>query len=308
MFDILFIGGSSVDIVLNVPRLPSLDEKLLVKYAGHHAGGLVANAACAAARLGLRTAWAGTLGEDENGRLMIDSFQDFGVDTSMAQILQGVTTDFTVILLDSSGERTILVVPTSPAPLSLEASVFSELAKVSIIYTLPQPEYWFTPLAEAVHANGGLIAVDVESSAPVKCAQLKNVIRHSDLVFCSRSGLSLISGSDEPESGAKRVLEMGPEFVCVTLGKRGAWVSTADENQFSPGFSVPVTDTTGAGDSFHAAFLYGYLENRSLEDVLKFANAAAALSVQALGARGGFATVDQVEEFLEARSQDENRI
>ena len=234
MFDILFIGGSSVDIVLNVPRLPSLDEKLLVEYAGHHAGGLVANAACAAARLGLRTAWAGTLGEDENGRLMIDSFQDFGVDTSMAQVLQGVTTDFTVILLDSSGERTILIVPTSPAPLSLEANVFSKLAEVSIIYTVPQPEYWFTPLAESVHVNGGLIAVDVESSAPVKCAQLKNVIRQSDLVFCSRSGLSLISGSDDPEFGAKRVLDMGPELVCVTLGKRGAWVSTANENQFSP--------------------------------------------------------------------------
>jgi len=298
MFDLLFIGGSSVDIVLNVPRLPSRDEKLLVEYAGHYEGGMVANAACASARLGMRTAWAGTLGDDENGRLMIDSFHDFGVDTSMAQVLQGVKTDFTVILLDPSGERTILVVPTTPVPITLDANVYSELVDVSIVYTLPQPENWFLPVAEAVHAGEGLIAVDVESSAPVNGAQLKNVIRLSDLVFCSRGGLALLSSSDDPEYGAKLVLEMGPELVCVTLGKLGAWVFTADENHFSPGFSVPVTDTTGAGDSFHAAFLYGYLKKRPLDKVLQFANAAASLSVQALGARGVFATAGQVEAFL----------
>ena len=306
MFDLLFIGGSSADILLHVPRLPSHDEKLVAEYAGRQAGGMVANTACAAARLGMRTAWAGNLGTDENGLLMADSFREFGVDISLAQVLPDVATDFTIVLLDPSGERTILVVPTSPGPPSLDPGIFSKVSEAAVVYTLPQSIEWFAPLADAAHAGGGMIVVDVESSAPVQGAELEEIVRISDLVFCNRRGLNLISGGDDLEKGAHRVVEIGTECVCVTLGKRGAWVSTREQDHYAPGFEVPVVDTTGAGDCFHAAFLHGYLNKQPLDQVMRFANAAAAISVRELGPRAGLPTQTQVEDFLKSEIVKEN--
>jgi sugar/nucleoside kinase (ribokinase family) len=302
MNEMLFIGGSSVDIILKIPRFPHPDEKLVVDYIGHQAGGFIANTACAAAKLGASTAWAGVLGQDENGALMIKSFQEYGVDTSPARIDPYVTTDFTVIMVDPSGERTILVVPTSPAPPKLDAKFFAALEDTKIVYTQPQPLEWFTPIADAVHAGGGVMAVDVEANTLVKGKQLEEILRKSDIVFCNRRGLEAYTDTGGLEQGTQMILELGPAFVCVTLGKNGAYLATRDKEYRVPGYKVPVVDTTGAGDCFHAAFLYGYLNNQPLDEVLHFANAAAALSVQELGPRAGIPNRGQVESFIKAQN------
>lgn len=302
--DMLFIGGSSVDIILKIPRFPNPDEKLVVNYAGRQAGGFIANTACAAAKLGASTAWAGVLGDDESGALMIKAFQEFGVDTSLARIDPHITTDFTVIMVDPRGERTILVVPTSPSPPKLEKRVFAALEETKIVYTQPQPIEWLAPLADILHAAGGLMALDVEANAVVQGKHLKDVLRKSDLVFCNRRGLEAITSTSALSSGAQTVLDLGPQCVCVTLGRDGAYAATRADQFQVPGYDVPVVDTTGAGDCFHAAFLFGYLRKKPLNDVLRFANAAAALSVGKLGPRTGFPDRIQIESFLQAYSPD----
>ena len=115
-FDLICIGGNAADELLFVPRLPQADEKLVARFAGRVAGGLVANAACAAARLGLHVAWSGMTGGDENGRVVRDDFARFGVDTSLALIDPQGLTDFTVVMVLPNGQRTILIVPSQPFP------------------------------------------------------------------------------------------------------------------------------------------------------------------------------------------------
>lgn len=94
------------------------------------------------------------------------------------------------------------------------------------------------------------------------------------------------------------IRDMGPEFVVVTLGSRGAYALSQSGSAFQPAFHVPVVDTTGAGDCFHAACLFGLEQSWPLQQMLRFASAAAALSVQAEGARGLLPDRQQVEDFL----------
>jgi sugar/nucleoside kinase (ribokinase family) len=308
-FNLICLGGLSVDLILRAPRLPRLDEKLVVQYAGKQAGGLVANAACAAARLGLKVAWVGTLGEDDFGRLAMEAFTQFGVDADLATVDPSIPTDFTVILLDPGGDRTILVVPTSPSPPALGPAVMEALAHTHMVYTIPQSPAWFKSVADAVHAGDGLVAVDIEGSSPLQGEDLQTVLKCTDIVFCNRRGLLLTAGDTTRASppgneakaiqnSAQRLLQMGVRVVCVTLGKEGALAVCAGYTTHAPGYSVPVIDTTGAGDCFHAAYLYAHFNHYPLPKALQFANAAAALSVGRLGARGGLPTAQQVTRFL----------
>ena len=188
---VLFIGGSSVDILLQIPRLPAPGEKLVSEFAGHQGGGMIANAACAASRLGMDAAWTGELANDEYGQLMVASFNEFNVSTSSITFRNWPSTDFTVVLLEPSGERTILVVPTTTGPPILSPEALDLAGRASAVYTMPQPIEWFRKLADRVHTGGGMIAVDVEASSPVRTPELEIILSMSDIVFCSRDGFNL---------------------------------------------------------------------------------------------------------------------
>ena len=146
-FDVICLGGAALDILLQAPRVPISNEKLVVDFAGRRAGGLVANTACAAARLGLQVGWGGQVGNDEGGRFLLQDFSNFGVDTRFAEVVPEGTTDFTVILVEPGGERTILVVPTMPALESPSGGLLEGVQKARIVYTVPHPLHWFRPLA-----------------------------------------------------------------------------------------------------------------------------------------------------------------
>jgi len=298
LYDLFCIAGSSLDLILTLPRLPQPDEKLLAQFTGRAAGGLVANAACAAARLGLRTGWSGLIGDDDGGRFVLGEFASYGVDASRAQILPGSAGDFCIILLDDTGERTILIVNSLPEPPPLTEATLDALRHSRVGYALPRPSAWFEQFAGAVHAGAGLVAVDMESTALAHGAELDSALRLTDIVFTNRGGLEMFAPDFSLEAAAVRLLELGVQEVVVTLGAAGSALFTTAGRLDAPGFRVPVVDTTGGGDCFHAAYLAA--SNAGLEDVdrLRFANAAAALKVQHLGARGGLPTLLQVEEFL----------
>src|SRR5512135_114223 len=100
--DLLFLGGSSMELYLRVRRLPDGCEKMVARFEGRLAGGAVANTACAVARLGLDVAWSGLLGDDDAGKFLLADFSRFGVDTSLVEVRAGESSDFCVILLEPS--------------------------------------------------------------------------------------------------------------------------------------------------------------------------------------------------------------
>ncbi len=299
--DCIFLGGSSVDTILEVPRMPVTDEKMLARFAGIQGGGLVANAACAAARLGLSTAWAGVLGDDAGGALALNDLRGYGIDTTWVEVLPDTVSDFCIILLDPSRERTILVVTTTANLPRFDPALLQALGAARMVYLIPHRQEIFAVVANAARAGGSRIAIDLEAANALSDTDVRFALENSAVVFCNAAALAKFTGQEEIAAGARQVLALGPEVVVVTMGARGAAAFTADEDAFSPSFPVEVVDTTGAGDCFHGAFLTAWLSAWDLNKSLIFANAAAALSVQKIGARGSLPTRAEVQAFLAAQ-------
>jgi sugar/nucleoside kinase (ribokinase family) len=306
MVDLYCLGGASVDLILEAPRFPRDGEKLFVNCAGQLAGGFIANTACAAAKLGLRTSWGGLVGGDAFTQTIMHDFGLFGVETSDAVVLEESSTDFTVIILPPSGERTILIVPALPTPPLLTSSIKQSLAKVRLGYTVFYEQDWFIEVAQLIHAGGGKVVVDMEVSTLKDIEAAKVMLRYTDIIFTSEEGIRVVTGSRTAEDGVEEILSLGPEIVVLTKGSEGAEVFTLEARYSTGVYDVPVKDTTGAGDCFHAAFLYGILSDWNLQHCLEFASAAAAILVQKIGARGGLPTLLEVQKFMKTNQKKEN--
>jgi sugar/nucleoside kinase (ribokinase family) len=150
------------------------------------------------------------------------------------------------------------------------------------------------------------VAVDLESVTPVEGDELLSALRQTQILFTNRGGLAMVprsaGGMVNPDSDwepvAHEVLDLGVEEVIVTLGAAGSAAVTPDGFAQVDGFHVPVVDSTGSGDCFHAAYLAALQAGQTLTERLRFANAAAAIKIQQLGPRAGLPTQAQVEQFL----------
>ena len=127
----------------------------------------------------------------------------------------------------------------------------------------------------------------------------------TDYLIAAEDFPALLTGVSDHRESLSLLHAMGPRVVGVTLGARGALAYDGTRFYESPGFHVDVLDTTGAGDAFHGAFLYGVLRKMGLEDTLRFANAVAAMNCTALGGRAALPRLSEVEAFLQANSPRE---
>jgi len=296
--DILAVAGIDVDLVLKVPELPSHDEKVIGQMVGWLPGGPAANFACAASRLGLRVSSLSNVGDDEGGQLIIDDFQRYGVDTSLMQVRHQAESPFTVILIDPTGEKAIVVVPTLNNQFSPEL-VASVMPRTRFMYIMPQEHELFFTLAQQAHRHGAEVAIDVEPTVGAQRQKLEQILAHTDIASFNQDGFTAATGQPPTIAAARALLDLGPHTVVVTRGAAGSLVVTPTEAAEAPGFKVSVADTTGAGDTFNAAFLTATLQNKPLAERLRFANAAAAISVTVVGPRGKLPTVEEIERFLE---------
>ncbi|MFT5194183.1 MAG: sugar/nucleoside kinase (ribokinase family) [Cellvibrionaceae bacterium] len=300
-FDIIAIDGIDLDIVLKVKRLPGYGEKVMADLIGRLAGGPCANFACAAARIGMRTASLSTVGKDEGGQMVLDDFASYGVATDFIGVHESGDTPFTVILIEPDGERSIIVVPTFE-PTYTDDELNEVFSQTRAIHTFPTEPAQFIRFAKIAHANQTKVMIDVEATSDIDREDLEEMLRWVDIASFNEQGFIRVSGEGATIDAARKLLAYGPETVVVTLARKGALAVTADSSAQISGHSVDVKDTTGAGDTFNAAFLSGTLKGNNLEQCLTFANAAAALSVTALGPRGGLPTVAQVKAFLEGNN------
>jgi sulfofructose kinase len=296
-FDILAIGGIDLDLVMEVERLPNHGEKILCELVGRLPGGSVANLACAAARLGMRVASLSTVGQDEAGQMIIDDFENYGVDTGYVLVRPDIDTPFTVILIEPSGERSIIVVPTFWE--DYDANFLqTALSQTKAMHSIPNDPALFKKIAKIARTEGVLVMIDVDTTIVADRKMLERILHWVDVASFNERALVSISGEEASVAGARQLLQYGPHTVVVTLGERGALAVTSKESAEVTAWKVPIKDTTGAGDTFNAAFLTATLRGYSLERCLAFANGAAALAVTGLGARGRLPTSSEVEDFM----------
>ncbi len=290
-YDFIGAGGLSYDLVLSVESLPLADEKYTAELIGKLPGGFIANATCSAARLGLRAGYIGWVGDDGEGEMLRADFFEWNVDPGGLAVVRGECTPFTVVVTDHRGKRSI-VVPSFPlynTILSYEQAQYAAQAKV--VYTFPRDAAWCRQLRQATLESGGLLALDVETTAPMTGDELRDVVRMADVVFIAEHGLK--------KMGLRSIADLvGPrQWVIMTAGGRGSYGIAHGQRRavHRKAFEVPVVDTTGAGDCFHAALIAAKLEGATLDEALTFAGAAAALKVQHRGPRGGLPTHAEVE-------------
>ncbi|MBD3368465.1 MAG: ribokinase [Candidatus Eisenbacteria bacterium] len=296
-FDAVGLGLNAVDHLCVVGAFPEPDTKPRVDRFARSPGGQAASAMVVLSRLGYHTKYIGKVGGDEIGRFSLESIRSEGVDVADVVTVGGVTNQLAMIIVDTGrGERTILWHrPDDVATLPDEVAADAVSAGRVLLVDGHDAEA-AARAAELARERGTLVVMDAES---VKRGT-RELVERVDVLLASRDFPERLTGETNLDRSFDLLRAMGPRVVGVTLGRLGSIVMTADGSVYgSPSFDVEVVDTTGAGDVYHGAFIAGLLEGWSVERTVDFANAAAALNCEGLGARFGPSSRREVEALVE---------
>jgi len=293
--DFIGIGGIAYDLVLRVESLPGEDGKYPASTYQRLPGGLVANATCAAARLGLRCGFVGWIGKDSGGELLLEDFQQYGIDVGGMIKIAAAETPFTIILVDKDGQRAILLPPFELYNMRFTDKQIQYTSQGAMLYTNFRSIGWCLDVATMAAKSRRTFALDVEVHNDFTQETLLKVASLTDIIFLSPGILEKAN-----LESIHQIQNKG--WVIITKGAQGvSGMQVGDTMVYEqPAFKVLAIDTTGAGDVFHAACIAAYQRKLSLPDALRFASAAAAIAVQGHGARGKLPNTDDVDIFLEA--------
>ena len=302
-FDCLGFGENASDYLLLAPEFPEADTKSALIEDVQTSGGQVASALVGLARLGLKTAYAGRFGADAAGERGRESLLREGVDLSFAETVEAARTHTSYILIAATtGERTVLFARDERLAYSAEDAPIEIAARGRVLHVDGQNPRAALRLARAAHSAGAVVSADfdfVSDDALALAQEVDVLIASADF---PRLAVGMMEEADEYRDRALR--DMQERFGCAVVGcTRGAQGATVLANGMyaeTHAFAVPgeVRDTTGAGDAFHAGFLYGLLTDESIQDAMKIATAVAALSCRRLGARDGLPTKDELDDYL----------
>jgi ribokinase len=299
---VIGVGDVGVDIFLGVDHVPGRDEKVLASREELHPGGMVANFLCALARLGTSCGFHGPLGADEYGRLVLEDLRSNGVDTQGAVVRPGGRTYYCVVLLDASGEKALVVVPTGCSHLAAEElseELVSEAAHLHTTGTRPAT----LRAAQLAKKHRMTVSLDMESASGAQPAVIRELLPLIDILFVNEHGLRRLADGVTLEEMARNVLQLGAGTVCVTLGEKGSLAVTEGGVCRTEAYTVPVADSTGAGDCYAAAFVHGFLKGWPLARTMSFASAVGALAVTRWGGHAGAPTSEEALAFIARRDE-----
>lgn len=308
---IVVTGSLNMDFVVQVERLPAPGETTLGSNFKMIPGGKGANQANAAGRLagGGSVHMIGCVGEDPFAFEMKASLANAGVDVSAIVSTASQPTGVALIWVERSGQNSIVVAAganaaLTPALASTAESLFHGAA--CALFQLETPIETVQSAMAHARAAGALTILD-----PAPARKLPaSLLDLADLMTPNETEAMILLGrepapfkaADAPEI-ARGLVALGPKAVVLKLGQAGCYHFDGRTGLFSPGFQVEVIDTTAAGDTFNAALAVALAEGQVWEAALRFANAAAALSVTRLGAQSSAPTRVEVEEFLSLESR-----
>jgi sulfofructose kinase len=294
MVDLVGVGLNATDTLIPLPGYPARGSKTEYRSVSVMPGGQAASTVVACQCWGLNTRYVGRLGDDDAGRLHRREFARTGVDARVIEV-PGAASPQSLIVVDGGGERTVFCrrddrLLLEPTDLDREWIVNARALHVDGYETAAA-----TQAARWAREAGIPVIADLDETYP----GVEDLLRCIDYLIVSRDFPGRLTG----ERNLERALRcMHQRYECkvtaATLGQDGVLAWDGKRSYLHSAYRVPVVDTTGAGDIFHAGFIYGLLQGRSLERQLDFACAAAALNCTASGARGGIRTVADVEHLM----------
>jgi sulfofructose kinase len=302
-FDVVGMGLNSVDFLTVVPEFPAPNSKMKMLQFSKQGGGQVATAMVALSRWGVKTKYIGKVGEDELGQFSLQSIGQEGADVSSVKIEPNATNQFATIIVDgSTGDRTILWNRDDRLMYCEGELRKEEVCSGRLLHLDGHDIHAAIQCARWAKEEGISTIVDLDKVEPLTSELIKKI----DFVITSSRFPTLFTGISDREKALIEMKRQTPGFLCATLGREGA-VALAEGNILRlKGFEVDVVDTTGAGDVFHGGFIYGLLQNWKLIEILRFANAVAALKCRELGGRKGIPTLKETQNFLATSSPSGN--
>jgi ribokinase len=302
---IVVVGSSNTDLIIRVPRIPKAGETLLGGEFMSAAGGKGANQAVGAARSGGRVALIARVGTDAFGERAIKGLRRDGVDVSCVFRDKLAASGVALIFVARDGENSIAVAGganarLSPADVGKAAGVIR--AAALLVAQLETPLATVIAAAQvAVKAGVPVILNPAPAQAlPNRLLKLISILTPNETEAELLTGIKVTQEAAAARACAK-LRSRGVRTVILTLGARGAYLADAGGQQLVPGFKVKAVDSTAAGDIFNGALAVALAERKTLRDAVRFANAAAALSVTRLGAQPSAPTRAEIERFLGRR-------
>jgi sulfofructose kinase len=300
-FDVVGFGLNSIDLLTVVAEFPTSNSKQRLQRFARMPGGQIATAMVAAARLGCRARYIGSFGDDEFGLLSRASLHTVGVDVSAARTVPGSTNQFAVVIVDArTGERTVLW-DRDPDLTMLLGDVPQDAVTSGRLLLVDCHETGAATQAARYAREAGIpTMIDVEKVRP----GIADLLQQIDVIVAAQDFPTALTGFEDPGRAIEALgQEFGAALVTVTLGEEGSLSWCGGRQIQTPGFKVDCVDSTGAGDVFRGALAAAWLRDPhgEVEDVLSYANAAAALNCRALGARAGIPVPEEVEQLLMPR-------
>lgn len=301
------------ELIVEIMR-PSVDMSLdkTGRFMGPFPSGAPAIFADASARIGKRTGFVGSLGQDGFGRLLLRRFTDDGMDTKLIASIKGRPTGCAFVAYDRNGGRNFIfhiagtasdrLPPVSRAVKYAQSFRHLHLMGCSLSISSAIRDIC-TAMAEAIKESGGSVSLDPNLRPELLSAEecrniLLPVVRLADIVLPSGNEAGLLVHEPDIDTACRSLIEMGVKIVVLKKGDSGCRVFTSESSFDVPGFKVNAVDPTGAGDCFDAGFISGYLDNLPLYETARLANAMGALAASRLGPMEGTFSLKEVMNFI----------
>lgn len=299
-FDVLGLGCAAVDDILYVEQYPPADAKIHVSRRERHCGGLTATALVAAARLGARCAFAGTLGVDEGSEFVIETLHREGVDVRHVVRQKNAGPVRSVIIVDEKARTRNIFAYTAEARGAHPTQPAREVIESSRVLFIDYFGMSGNLRAAKIARRAGIPVVsDLERT---QMPRINSLIALVDHPIFSRRAAEELTGDLHSGRAAGKIWNDSRDTVVVTCGEEGAWFVSHKHRspQHMPAFSVDAIDTTGCGDVFHGAYAAALAQGMAVEERVRFASAVAALKATSHGGQSGIPTRAAVERFLQA--------
>jgi len=294
-FEFVAIGYCSNDYLCKVDEIP-IDHKVEALEHLTQGGGPAATAAVAAARLGMKTAFAGVVGDDDSGRMVLRDFASEKVSADAVKIRKGCSTATAFCWVDAAGRRSIVWYRGNGADLTPGELPRELIVNAKVLHLDGHQTAGAHAAVKLARKHGVLVSIDAGTLRP----GVKEILPDCDIVIASEFFARQLTGTGDCEKSLMELAGIGAKVTGITLGSRGSVCYDREQGKIlrCPGFPVEAVDTTGAGDVFHSAFAVKYVSCKDILECMRFASAVSALKCTKLGGRTGIPSLRETEDFL----------
>lgn len=302
LYDAVVIGDANIDlVVVGSHTMPSSGEEIFVDNMQVHVGGGAALFSLSLAKLGMKLAFNGVLGKDQFGQFILDEFKHIGINTEQIKRSELNNTGIS-IAINPQKDRSFITYMGSNQEVNLQQVNLQEITQGRHIhltgYKGRTNHETFIELVKKLKAAGITLSCDTGWDDTGEWYQgIMELMSYIDVFFMNeQEALHYTRTSNIQDSIS--VLRKYSNYFVLKLGAKGAAACVMGETTYRSGFIVDTVDTTGAGDSFNAGYMYGFLSDKSIEDCLLYGNACGSFSVRHYGGSTGTPTIKVLEQYI----------